>query len=287
MTPHSEVLADGRCATAITEAYAAVIEEVSEARVGAHLEVIADAERVVTHLFEAHHTGYVGWRWAVTLARADGSDDISIDEIVLLPGPDSLLAPKWVPWQNRVQAGDLGVGDVLPAALDDARLVPGYTGADLDTSYDDALYPVGWELGLGRVRVLSLEGRDQAAERWIDGENGPGSPIAKAATDQCSTCGFLIPVNGPLGRAFGLCGNEFSPADGRVVALDFGCGAHSEAESEPPPVTVVELVVDDLSPDLLDTTPAGGEEPHPPVPAQIDEARADEKAGTESDEASE
>ena len=35
------------------------------------------------------------------------------------------------------------------------------------------------------------------------------------------------------GRAFGLCANEFSPSDGKVVSLDHGCGAHSEAEPEP------------------------------------------------------
>jgi len=33
-----------------------------------------------------------------------------------------MLAPDWVPWSDRIQAGDLGVGDLLPTAADDPRL---------------------------------------------------------------------------------------------------------------------------------------------------------------------
>ena len=32
----------------------------------------------------------------------------------------------------------------------------------------------------------------------------------------------------PLGQAFGVCSNLLSPADGRVVSFDHGCGGHSE-----------------------------------------------------------
>ena len=60
-------------------------------------------------------------------------------------------------------------------------------------------------------------------------------------------------MGGPLGQAFGLCANEFSPSDGSIVTLDHGCGAHSDAEPEPVAVPVVGLVVDDKSPDTLDT----------------------------------
>ena len=39
---------------------------------------------------------------------------------------------------------------------------------------------------------------------------------------------------------FGVCANEFANDDGRVVALDHGCGAHSEAQLRkkqlPPPL---------------------------------------------------
>ena len=49
-----------------------------------------------------------------------------------------------------------------------------------------------------------------------------------AASKPCRTCGFLVPVSGPLGGLFGVCANGMAPDDGRVVALDHGCGAHSE-----------------------------------------------------------
>jgi hypothetical protein len=42
-----------------------------------------------------------------------------------------------------------------------------------------------------------------------------------------------------MGQLFAVCANLMSPADGRIVALSFGCGAHSEveAEAEPKPDT--------------------------------------------------
>jgi len=44
----------------------------------------------------------------------------------------------------------------------------------------------------------------------------------------------LITIGGPLGQAFGICAHDMSPADGQVVALSFGCGAHSQiAEAAP------------------------------------------------------
>ena len=32
----------------------------------------------------------------------------------------------------------------------------------------------------------------------------------------------------PAAQAFGVCANEYSPSDGRVVTFDHGCGAHSQ-----------------------------------------------------------
>jgi hypothetical protein len=96
------------------------------------------------------------------------------------------------------------------------------------------------ELGLGRTRVLSLEGRHEAAQRWHDGAQGPSSPLALAAPATCDTCGFFVRLSGPLGRMFGVCTNAQANDDGRVVSVDHGCGAHSEAQlskrSQPQPL---------------------------------------------------
>jgi hypothetical protein len=209
-------------------ARAAAAEVADTETLGAYLGCDADDERVVTHYFASGNPGYIGWRWAVTVTRAPRSRTVTVDEVVLLPGPDAVLAPAWVPWSERIEAGDLGPGDLLPTAPEDPRLVPGYTGAD-ETPDAEELRRISDEWGLGRARVLSLEGRDDAAERWYEGPPGPNSPIAQAAPAQCSTCGFLVRLAGPLGTAFGVCANEFSPSDGEVVAFDHGCGAHSEA----------------------------------------------------------
>ena len=217
--------------TARDLAHDAVTDDVGSRIVGEYRGFSMDGERIGTHTFACTDPAYVGWLWSVTVARAPRSKNATVCEIVLLPGPDSLVAPAWIPWSERIRPGDLGVGDVLPASADDQRLTAGYTGSDeIDAiiDRDESRGLSGWELGLGRSRVLSINGRDVAAERWDGGEFGPSSPMAEAAPKPCATCGFLVPVSGPLSRAFGVCANEFAPADGRLVSLAYGCGAHSE-----------------------------------------------------------
>jgi len=210
----------------------AAITEVDADQVGAHIEAVPEAERVVTHLFECLMPGYRGWRWAVTVTRAPRSRQATVSETVLLPGPDALLAPSWVPWQERLQPGDVGVGDLLPTSPDDPRLQPGYVASD-----DPAVEEVAWELGLGRPRVMSREGREETAQRWYEGPHGPHAEISVAAPKnaRCASCGFYLPLAGWLRQMFGVCGNVYAPDDGRVVSADHGCGAHSEVLAESGP----------------------------------------------------
>jgi hypothetical protein len=214
---------DDVAAAAVEEARAAV-ESDAPGLVGKHLGCSADDARVVTHYFATLDPAYRGWRWAVTVARASRSKSVTVDDVVLLPGDGSLLAPEWVPWSERLRPGDLGVGDLLPTAADDPRLAPTF----LSTA-DEEEWAAEFELGLGRERVLSYEGRVEAVERWYTGEPGPEAAMARAAPASCATCGFFIPLSGGLRQAFGACANEYAPDDGRVVAVDHGCGAHSQA----------------------------------------------------------
>ena len=56
----------------------------------------------------------------------------------------------------------------------------------------------------------------------------------------------LPAARGIAAGAFGVCGNAYAPADGAVVAVGFGCGAHSDVRVEATsPVAVAELVYDD------------------------------------------
>ena len=209
--------------------------------VGEHLGVRGEGERLATHAFAATLPGYGGWYWAVSVSRVPRGRSATVDEVVLLPGDEALLAPAWVPWEERVQPGDLSPGDLLPPPDDDPRLIPSYVHSD-----DPAVEAVAFELGLGRKQVLSREGRLQAAERWQTGARGPETSMAKHAPGRCGTCGFFLALAGSLQAGFGVCGNEVTDTDGQVVSVEYGCGAHSDARVEPgPSYDVSEVVYDD------------------------------------------
>ncbi|MEP6463316.1 MAG: DUF3027 domain-containing protein [Frankiaceae bacterium] len=229
---------DPACAAAVDLARAAAVDEAGDpALVGDWLDAASDGDRLVTHSFASRNRAYRGWRWAVTVTRASRAKNVTVDEVVLLPGEGALLAPEWVPWSERLRPGDLGVGDLMVTSGDDERLVPAYASADdLDEE------AVAFTFGLGRVRVLSVDGRDEAVERWYAGSAGPAAPIAVAAPARCGTCGFWLPVRGDLGQLFGACTNEYAPDDGRLVAADHGCGAHSEAVVTEEPLTGVAVL---------------------------------------------
>ncbi len=239
---------DAACVAAVDLARAAAVDLVGADLVGEHVGVEADDERLVTHLFTSLLPGYGGWRWAVTVTRVPRGRVVTVDEVVHLPGPEALLAPPWVPWADRLQAGDLGPGDILHTADDDVRLQPGWSSAADDD--DDEVSFVARDLGLARRRVLSVEGREEAADRWLNGAGGPAVPLAEQAPASCDSCGFLVHIGGALGQAFGLCANVFSPSDGHVVTFDHGCGGHSEGTSATrrlrEPAGLPAPVVDDL-----------------------------------------
>lgn len=282
---------DRLCAEAVDLALAAAVETGGQEAVGEHLGAVADGDRVVTHVFACKEPAYRGWRWAVTVARASRAKVVTVDETVLLPGPEALLAPEWVPWSERLRPGDLGPGDLLPTEAEDLRLEPGYTGEDEPSpnsvvseeterrrdmeelaEAEDAdvsavppsalpvppargsIAAVADELGMRRARVLSRYGLHTSADRW-DEAYGPKTAMAQAAPASCVTCGFLLPLAGSLRQAFGVCANEFSPADGHVVSLAYGCGAHSEAAVMPKPPRPAPPVLDETKVDLLRLRP--------------------------------
>ena len=194
--------------------------------VGELVSIDQEDERIATYLFESSLPGYSGWRWAVTIIKVDEQASATVADVVLLPGQDSLLAPKWLPYKDRIEAGDVGIGDIVPTSADDLRLVPGFASLPGDEELE---LVEQFEMGLGRARVLSIVGRDAASKRWHEGDRGPNTPIAQYAPLPCHTCGFFIPIAGSLRSAFGVCANMLSPEDARVVSVDHGCGAHSEA----------------------------------------------------------
>ena len=258
---------DEICAQAVYLARAAAVELAGAGHVGGRVGVYAEADRVVTHVFDCLDPAYRGWRWAVTLTRASRAKSPTVAENVLLPGPESILAPEWVPWRERLRPGDLGVGDILPTAVDDERLVPvvSLVGDDGLEDIDDLSVLVATlaeplagspALAAGLVppqgRVLSHVGRNETGMRWYASEHGPKSPLAHAAPGVCTECGFFVRLGGPLGSVFGVCANAYAPDDGRVVSVDHGCGAHSEAPLPGNAGRPVQPVIDELGYDLMD-----------------------------------
>ncbi|MCL2784771.1 MAG: DUF3027 domain-containing protein [Propionibacteriaceae bacterium] len=238
---------------AIDLAREAALAEAGPNQVGDHLGVLAEGEREVTHIFACLHPGYLGWHWAVTVVRVPRARTATINDVVLLPGKDALLAPKWIPWSERIEPGDVGPGMLMATPPEDPRLEPGYSaGADPKTPEEAVeIRAVVRELGLGRSRILSKEGRDLACERWLSA-HGPDTAEAKHAPAPCSTCGYLIRLRGELGAAFGVCANAYAGCDGQVVSIEYGCGAHSDVVEDKRGVDLPPLLWDD-SVDMVNT----------------------------------
>jgi hypothetical protein len=136
---------------------------------------------------------------------------------------------------------------LLPFNAEDPRLEAGFEA----TGDEDVDQMAFWELGLGRERVLSREGRAEAAERWYDGRHGPRTTLAEQAPAPCSSCGFFLPLAGALRTVFGVCSNEWSPSDGQVVSLDHGCGAHSQGGVSVDPPQAELPILDEIGYDTL------------------------------------
>jgi hypothetical protein len=72
---------------------------------GDFISETAEGEDVYTLLFAATMGGYPGWHWTVSVAELPDSPP-TVLEAELLPGDGSLLAPEWVPWSDRLVAGE-------------------------------------------------------------------------------------------------------------------------------------------------------------------------------------
>ena len=277
--------ADAVLLAAVDIARDAAVAEAGESQVGEHLGAVVEDERLVAHSFACLNRAYRGWQWTITLTRAAPEFDPTVIDVVLLPGADAIVPPAWKPWSERVEPGDLGAGDVLPTPRDDARLVAGLTGTDdlEGLAGMSPLSPSQWELGLGRVRVLSAWGRDDATDRWQAGDFGPATPMARQAPHECATCGFMLPVGGAIGQLFALCANAMSPADGHVVSLSYGCGAHSEVEVETEPDALIDQgpTIDDVDFDTIEASLVS--DPVEPAPAP-ENVEAEENSGDEPED---
>lgn len=52
--------------------------------------------------FECNMPGYTDWHWQVTLSKLTVKSVPTVSEINLLANEDSLVAPPWIPWAERL-----------------------------------------------------------------------------------------------------------------------------------------------------------------------------------------
>jgi hypothetical protein len=95
-----------------------------------------DDNRVATYFFKAEVAGYLGWRWCITVAKVEEDATPTVCDVVILPGPDSLIAPDHIPYRDRIQPEDIQPGVIVPSVLEDTRLVPGIHALVQDEGLD-------------------------------------------------------------------------------------------------------------------------------------------------------
>ena len=149
---------DAYLAAAVDVARAAVEGIAPAGQIGPHIGARSEGDRLVTHLFESKLPGYLGWQWYAVLTRNSRSKVVTVDELGLLPSEDSILAPAWVPWAERVrpedaQTDDADTAEEAPAA---ASPEPESDARQDDSGQDDSRHDAGTDDG-------DEDGNDSAA----------------------------------------------------------------------------------------------------------------------------
>src|SRR6478735_5603885 len=133
---------DAFLAAAVDAARTAVEGIAPAEQIGRHLGAKSEGDRLVTHLFESKLPGYGGWQWYAVLTRNSRSKVVTVDELGLLPSEDSILAPEWVPWAERVRPEDAqpddGHEDAEAEHRDESDHAGSLNAASPDASQDDA-----------------------------------------------------------------------------------------------------------------------------------------------------
>lgn len=150
-------------------ARSALAEITATGTYGDFLSETDDGEGVFTLLFAATMGGYPGWHWTVSVAELPDAAP-TVLEAELLPGDGSLLAPEWVPWSERLAAGE------------DLEALGELDGDDLDADDDDLDDDHGDDpddgIDFESSDLLALgEDEQHEAEAEAD-DDGPEPPLA-------------------------------------------------------------------------------------------------------------
>jgi hypothetical protein len=69
--------------------------------VGDYIRTDEEEPGLRSYIFKSTLRGYVGWFWSVTIFQPEGQEP-TISEVVMMPSDEALIAPKWVPWSERL-----------------------------------------------------------------------------------------------------------------------------------------------------------------------------------------
>ena len=128
---------DAFLAAAVDVARTAVESIAPAEQIGEHIGARSEGDRLVTHLFESKLPGYLGWQWYAVLTRNSRSKVVTVDELGLLPSEDSILAPAWIPWAERVRPEDAQDDEAADEASGSPTPSPASAPGQQDTDQQD------------------------------------------------------------------------------------------------------------------------------------------------------
>lgn len=111
-----------------------------------------ESDGVANVRFGSNLPGYIGWEWVASLA-VDGNDT-TILETELLAGSDSIQAPEWVPWADRLREYE---ASIEAGVEDEVVVVPDDEIDDLDEDDVDDLDVEEDDLGIEDVDDVDVD----------------------------------------------------------------------------------------------------------------------------------
>jgi len=199
---------------------------VLDEHVGEYVGAVAEGDRVVTHYFECTLSGYAGWRWAVTVARAPRAKNVTVCETVATAGRRGAAGPGlgalWTSGSSRATWASATSCRPRPTMI-------GLRQAMCSPTIRRSRKSAGsWVWAAAACCPVTAGPMPPSAGTTATGVRTPRFRSVRrprpAAARAASTCRWPA----PCGSCSAWCGNVFAPDDCRVVTADHGCGAHSE-----------------------------------------------------------
>jgi Protein of unknown function (DUF3027) len=130
---------------------------------------------VISYLFKSKLKGYPDWFVSVTLFVSGW--DATVSEVQLTPGDTSLVAPKWVPWSER-----LADYKALQAALEAEAAAAAALADEQDEDAEDVAED-GDDEDLEESQATDAEASVNEGESELPVADVPEAPAAEDDTD--------------------------------------------------------------------------------------------------------